>query len=327
MKLSTFLITFISFLLLLKFIDSHLNEIDALLSELNQLQNTLETATTLNDNSDCRQMHFNQATLINDFMTPIQTSNMNSFPISPSQINNDNEIEAIDQQFNEVLKFLAQSIDSGNKSSNNNTNSNNNNNQNGLDSAGSGSGSGSGSPQLSSPSPLSLSISTTTPNSDLANINSTDLSLLAVNHHNNHHIQLSKQNDRVSGGSINSNNSSGLGDEFYSNESSSISTKHSTSKLEESIHNLKLIHDMKNMSESNTGDKTKTMDMKNNNNNVTSTNAAKTSISSSKVISNDDKLNTNNVNNINSINDPRVVIRNVKLKFIYLILSNLNYNI
>jgi hypothetical protein len=246
-------------------------------------------------------MHFNQATLMNDFMTPIQ-STMNNFPINPPQINNDNEIEAIDQQFNEVLKFLAQSIDSGNKPSNNN------NNQNGLDSA--SSGSGSGSPQLSSPSPLSLSISTTTtPNSDLANMNSTDLSLLAVNHH--HHIQ-SKQNDRASGGSINSNNSSGLGDEFYSNESSSISTKHSTSKLEETIHNLKVMQEMKNISESTFGDSMKKNDLRNKNKNATISNMAnKSSISSSKVISNINDEKSNNIN-INNINDPRVVIRNVR---------------
>jgi hypothetical protein len=87
--------------------------------------------------------------------------------------NHNDDIEVIDQQFDEVLKFLAQSIDEHGSS-----------------------------PQLSSSSPSSMSLSAT-PNSD-ANYEPGNTNTI-------------KKNDRTSG---DSSNSSGIGDEFYSQESS-----------------------------------------------------------------------------------------------------------
>lgn len=83
-------------------LDSQLNEIDALLSELNQLQTTLDYSEINNKNS-----HFVDSSNEMPLIQPLSSSSSNYL----SSINNHtDEIEAIDQQFDEVLKFLAQSI-------------------------------------------------------------------------------------------------------------------------------------------------------------------------------------------------------------------------
>lgn len=199
------------------FKDSQLTEIDALLSELSQLQNTLdfpdlaydkENEHILNNDSSSasispqekytpnnNQMNQNCSNSTSSFMTSSSSNSLNtnyynkSSPVQPQQTydtnNHSDDIEVIDQQFDEVLKFLAQSIDEHGSS-----------------------------PQLSSSSPSSMSLSAT-PNSD-ANYEPGNTNTI-------------KKNDRTSG---DSSNSSGIGDEFYSQESSiSVTTQFVNKKI------------------------------------------------------------------------------------------------
>lgn len=102
--------------------NSQLNEIDALLSELNQLQNTLDYSAI---NKNFAEIEPPNEQIMNT--TAITTAGSLSIkPLSSSSAsylqssgpatcytshnNHADEIEAIDQQFDEVLKFLAQSI-------------------------------------------------------------------------------------------------------------------------------------------------------------------------------------------------------------------------
>jgi hypothetical protein len=79
--------------------DSKVSEIDALLSELNELQHSLDTTKT---NGHDENLILNDA-----------SANNGIFHRKP---NHEEDIEAIDQQFDEVLKFLAQTIDIEHKS-------------------------------------------------------------------------------------------------------------------------------------------------------------------------------------------------------------------
>ena len=109
-----------------------MNEIDALLSELNQLQTTLvypdqtpiknnndsDFLTTPNHNNDHQQQQLKMdqpcvpMSLKNpSFNNSSFNCNNNTNIQAMTNTNQHDECEAIDQQFDEVLKFLAESID------------------------------------------------------------------------------------------------------------------------------------------------------------------------------------------------------------------------
>ena len=109
-------------------LDSQINEIDALLSELNQLQTTLEYTTDAQQQQQQQQepksdflmseyqlqSHYYQAPQL--FMSPYMSAS-SQFSCYNNVVyeGNEDNVDAIDQQFDEVLKFLAQSIDGSDK--------------------------------------------------------------------------------------------------------------------------------------------------------------------------------------------------------------------
>jgi len=93
-------------------LDSQLNEIDALLSELNELQSNLEFGQQHNtqflENVNQKSSYIDTS-FVNTSSSGISSKASTQ---SPSQANFEkkSDLEGIDQQFDEVLKFLAQSI-------------------------------------------------------------------------------------------------------------------------------------------------------------------------------------------------------------------------
>lgn len=141
-------------LILIPIQDSQVNEIDALLSELNQLQTNLIV-------QDKQSEHF-------------ATSNMQNLINSNSYIKSyktDQNIEAIDQQFDEVLKFLAQTIEENNT------------------------------PDLSSSSPSSMSLSATPNYDEPKNDRNSNETHQILNEFINSRNQINNQTNRTSSNS------------------------------------------------------------------------------------------------------------------------------